>query len=66
MPINTLRRPGPMGAERRQRWTGHPPLEYRGIIVGERGCIRVRERNVLRYYARTLAHLLASPSRRTH
>ena len=43
-----------------------PPLEYRGIIVAEQGCIRVRERNVLRYYARTLAHLLASPSRRTH
>src|SRR5262245_42532022 len=43
-----------------------PPLEYRGIIVAERGCIRVRERNVLRYYARTLTHLLASPSRRTH
>jgi len=43
-----------------------PPLEYRGILVAERDCIRVRERNVLRYYARTLAHLLASPSRRTH
>ena len=43
-----------------------PPLESRGIIVAERGCIRVRDRNVLRYYARTLDHLLASPSRRTH
>jgi glycerol-3-phosphate O-acyltransferase len=42
------------------------PLEARGIIVAERGCIRVRDRNVLRYYARTLDHLLASPSRRTH
>lgn len=42
------------------------PLEARGIIVVERGCIRVRDRNVLRYYARTLAHLLESPSRRTH
>jgi glycerol-3-phosphate O-acyltransferase len=42
------------------------PLESRGIIVAERGRIRVRDRNVLRYYARTLDHLLASPSRRTH
>src|SRR5204863_479762 len=42
------------------------PLEARGIIVAERGRVRVRDRNVLRYYARTLDHLLASPSRRTH
>jgi len=42
------------------------PLEARGIIVVERGRIRVRDRNVLRYYARTLDHLVASPSRRTH
>ena len=42
------------------------PLEGRGIIVVARGCVRVRDRNVLRYYARTLDHLLASPSRRTH
>lgn len=42
------------------------PLESRGIIVAEHGRIRVRDRNVLRYYARTLDHLLASPSRRTH
>jgi glycerol-3-phosphate O-acyltransferase len=42
------------------------PLESRGILVVERGRVRVRERNVLRYYARTLDHLLASPSRRTH
>ena len=41
-------------------------LEARGIIVVERGRVRVRDRNVLRYYARTLDHLLASPSRRTH
>jgi glycerol-3-phosphate O-acyltransferase len=41
-------------------------LEARGIVVIERSRVRVRERNVLRYYARTLAHLLASPSRRTH
>ena len=42
------------------------PLEARGIIVVERGRFRVRERNVLRYYARSLDHLLASPSTRTH
>ena len=42
------------------------PLEARGIIVADRGRVRVRDRNVLRYYARTLDHLLASPSRRTH
>jgi glycerol-3-phosphate O-acyltransferase len=42
------------------------PLEARGILVSERSRVRVRDRNVLRYYARTLDHLLASPSRRTH
>jgi 1-acyl-sn-glycerol-3-phosphate acyltransferase len=42
------------------------PLETRGILVIERGRVRVRDRNVLRYYARGLDHLLASPSRRTH
>ena len=42
------------------------PLEARGIIVAKRGLVRVRDRNVLRYYARTLDHLLISPSRRTH
>jgi glycerol-3-phosphate O-acyltransferase len=42
------------------------PLEARGIIAVARGRIRVRERNVLRYYARGLDHLLASPSRHTH
>ena len=41
-------------------------LEARGILVAERGRVRVRGRNVLRYYASTLDHLLASPSRRTH
>ena len=38
------------------------PLESRGIIVVERGRVRVRDRNVLRYYARSLDHLLDSPS----
>jgi len=41
------------------------PLETRGIIVSERGRFRVRERIVLRYYARTIAHLISS-SGRTH
>ena len=45
---------------------GIEPLETRGVIVGERGRFRVRERYVLRYYAHTLDHLLASPSSRTH
>ncbi len=34
-------------------------LELRGVVVLERGRFRVRERNVLRYYARTIEHLLA-------
>ncbi len=41
------------------------PLETRGIVVFERGRFRVRERSVLRYYARTIEHLLATPGR-TH
>ena len=40
-------------------------LEARGVVVAERGRFRVRDRNVLRYYARTLDHLLTSPGR-TH
>jgi glycerol-3-phosphate O-acyltransferase len=42
------------------------PLEARGVIVVDRGRVRVRDRHVLRYYAHTLDHLLASPSRHTH
>jgi len=38
------------------------PMVTRNIIVVERGRYRVRERNVLRYYARSLAHLLSPPS----
>ena len=47
---------------------GAPLLEGRNIIHVERGgCFRVRERTVLRYYARTLQHLLTGPRRaRTH
>jgi glycerol-3-phosphate O-acyltransferase len=41
------------------------PLETRGIIVAERGRFRVRERTVLRYYARTIEHLVV-PTGRTH
>jgi len=41
-------------------------LEARGIIAVAKGRVRVRERNVLRYYARGLDHLLESPSRHTH
>jgi glycerol-3-phosphate O-acyltransferase len=42
------------------------PLEARGVIVAEGGRIRVRDRNVLRYYAKSLEHLLESASRHTH
>ena len=38
------------------------PLATRNIIVVEQGRYRVRERNVLRYYARSLSHLLSPPS----
>jgi hypothetical protein len=40
-------------------------LETRGIVVVERGRFRVRERVVLRYYARTIEHLLVTTGR-TH
>jgi glycerol-3-phosphate O-acyltransferase len=40
-------------------------LEDRGVIVAERGRFRVRDRTVLRYYARMIEHLLSSPGR-TH
>jgi glycerol-3-phosphate O-acyltransferase len=48
---------------------GIEPLAARNIIFVERGGrLRVRERTVLRYYARTLQHLLPGPRRpsRTH
>jgi glycerol-3-phosphate O-acyltransferase len=41
------------------------PLETRGIVVAEKGRFRVRERVVLRYYARTIEHLLVTTGR-TH
>ena len=37
------------------------PLETRGIVVLERGRFRVRERNVLRFYGRSIEHLLVTP-----
>src|SRR5438105_2951085 len=40
-------------------------LEMRGIIVLERGRFRVRDRSLLRYYARTSEHLLVTTGR-TH
>jgi hypothetical protein len=40
-------------------------LETRGVVVAERGRFRVRERTVLRYYARTIEHLLVTTGR-TH
>jgi glycerol-3-phosphate O-acyltransferase len=48
---------------------GAPPLADRDVIHLERGGrFRVRERTVLRYYARTIQHLLTAPRRplRTH
>ncbi len=41
-------------------------LETRGVVVSERGTFRVRDRNVLRYYARTIEHLFATAGGRTH
>ena len=41
------------------------PLETRGIIVTEDGRYRVRDRNVLRYYGRSIQHLL-TPAGATH
>ena len=41
------------------------PFEARGVIVVEHDRFRVRERSVLRYYARSIQHLL-SPVGPTH
>ncbi len=41
------------------------PLQTRNIVMLERGRFRVRDRSVLRYYARTIEHLLITPGR-TH
>jgi len=39
-------------------------LEHRGVIQAEADRLRVRDRNVLRYYARSIQHLLPSSSTR--
>jgi glycerol-3-phosphate O-acyltransferase len=39
-------------------------LEQRGVIQAETGRLRVRDRNVLRYYARSIQHLLPASSSR--
>jgi glycerol-3-phosphate O-acyltransferase len=41
-------------------------LSERGVLVEERHRLRVRDRLVLRYYARTIQHLLHKPRRTTH
>ncbi len=45
---------------------GVEALVTRGVIVVEGSRFRVRDRNLLRYYARSIEHLLATPSSRTH
>ncbi|HEY3383316.1 MAG TPA: 1-acyl-sn-glycerol-3-phosphate acyltransferase [Vicinamibacterales bacterium] len=42
------------------------PLERRGVLVVEPGRYRVRNRMLLRYYARTIEHLLAPAAPRSH
>ncbi|HXE80448.1 MAG TPA: 1-acyl-sn-glycerol-3-phosphate acyltransferase [Vicinamibacterales bacterium] len=41
-------------------------LATRGVLVIDQGRLRVRERNVLRFYARSIEHLLRAPGSRTH
>ena len=41
-------------------------FDARGIVVEEDGRFRVRERMVLKYYARAIEHLLPTPASRTH
>jgi 1-acyl-sn-glycerol-3-phosphate acyltransferase len=43
--------------------TAVEPLAARGILALDQGRIRVRDRNLLRYYARTIDHLFESPGR---
>jgi glycerol-3-phosphate O-acyltransferase len=42
------------------------PFEKRGVLVVESGRVRVRSRALLRYYARTIEHLLSPPKPRVH
>ncbi len=41
-------------------------FEARGILVNEQGVLRVRQRTVLRYYGRTLDHLLPGADGKAH
>jgi hypothetical protein len=41
-------------------------LAARDVLVAERSVIRVRDRVVLRYYARSIEHLFGRPNRTTH
>ena len=54
----------PSGAHAAQ--VGCELLEARNVILVERGRVRVRDRNVLRYYARMIDHLLTPGTDRTH
>jgi glycerol-3-phosphate O-acyltransferase len=45
---------------------GVEALIERGVLVAERQKLRVRDRVVLRYYARTIEHLTAGKARTTH
>jgi len=45
---------------------GVEALIERGVLVAERQKLRVRDRVVLRYYARTIEHLTAGKGRTTH
>jgi glycerol-3-phosphate O-acyltransferase len=45
---------------------GIAQLVARDVLVEDRHLVRVRDRIVLRYYARTIAHLLTRSSRTTH
>jgi glycerol-3-phosphate O-acyltransferase len=45
---------------------GVDALIERGVLVAERQKLRVRDRVVLRYYARTIEHLTAGKARTTH
>ena len=67
---STARRPrranmGVTDAREAVDWAA-PAFEDRGILVVERGRFRVRERNVLRYYAKGIEHLLPAAAGRTH
>jgi glycerol-3-phosphate O-acyltransferase len=45
---------------------GVDALIDRGVIVEQRQRLRVRDRFALRYYARTIQHLVTQPARATH